>query len=67
VITVSDYSTEQGLRVRITCDTTGTTIQIPADEWEQFLDDAQTGKFNGLAKQPKVPFTAWPEGKNVPG
>jgi hypothetical protein len=56
MIHVSDYSTETGLRVRITCDTTGTTIQIPADEWEQFLDDARMGKFNGLAKEPIIPF-----------
>jgi len=56
MIIVSDYSTETGLRVRVTCDTTDTTIQIPADEWEQFLDDARTGKFNGLAKEPKIPF-----------
>jgi len=63
---VSDYSTETGLRVRIDCDTTGTTIQMSADEWEQFLDDAQTGKFNGLAKEPKIPFVHWPEGRKLP-
>ena len=61
MIEVSDYSTETGVRVRVHCTTTGTTIQIPADEWERFLDDAQTGKFNDLAKKPKVAFVHWPE------
>jgi len=57
MILVSDYSTETGLRVRVTCDTTGTTIQMPADEFhEEFVADAKAGKFDGLAREPKIPF-----------
>jgi hypothetical protein len=56
MIRVSDYSTETGLRVRITCDTTDTTIQMPADEWEQLATEIKAGVHNGIAKEPKIPF-----------
>ena len=56
MILVSDYSTETGLRVRITCDTTGTTIQIPADEWKQLLIEIKAGRYDGLAEEPIIPF-----------
>lgn len=56
MIIVSDYSTETGLRVRITCDTTDTTIQIPGDEWHLFLQQAKAGDFDGMAHEPKIPF-----------
>lgn len=56
VIIVSDYSTETGLRVRISCDTTDTTIQIPADQWQQFLQQVKAGDFDNIAKQPRIPF-----------
>lgn len=55
-VIVSDYSTETGLRVRITCDTTDTTIQIPAAEWEKWVEQIKAGVFDGIAKVPKVPF-----------
>lgn len=55
-VRVDDYSTDTGLRVRISCDTTGTTIQIPADEWRKFLIDVKEGQFEGLALKPKKPF-----------
>ena len=55
-VRVDDYSTETGLRVRITCDTTGTTVQIPAEEWREFLADAKANAFDALAHEPKKPF-----------
>lgn len=56
MVRVSDYSTETGLRVRIECDTTGTTIQIPADEWKQFLLLVKNGSYDRLADEPIIPF-----------
>lgn len=55
-VRVSDYSTETGLRVRIDCDDTGTCVQMPADQFHQLVADAKAGKFDGLAKEPKIPF-----------
>ena len=55
-VRVDDYSTETGLRVRVTCDTTGTAVQIPADEWRELLADAKAGAFDDLAHEPKKPF-----------
>lgn len=55
-VRVDDYSTETGLRVRIASDATGTTIHIPADEWQEFLADAKAGAFDDLAHEPKKPF-----------
>jgi hypothetical protein len=56
MILVSDYSTETGLRVRITCDTTATTIPMPAEEWELFAAQVKAGAYAGSAKEPKIPF-----------
>lgn len=55
-IYVDDYSTETGLRVRISSGVTGTTIHIPADEWQEFLANAKAGAFDNLAHEPNVPF-----------
>ena len=55
-VRVDDYSTETGNRVRISCDTTGTTVQIPVDDWRTFLFDAKRGAFDDLAHEPKKPF-----------
>lgn len=55
-VRVNDYSTETGLRVRITSGATGTTIHIPADEWQEFLADAKAGAFDRLAHEPIIPF-----------
>lgn len=55
-VSVSDYSTETGLRVRMTCDTTNTTIQIPADEWKRLIQEIKDGKHDGLAEKPNIPF-----------
>jgi hypothetical protein len=61
VITVDDYSTETGLRVRMACDTTGTAIQIPADEWPSFLEEVKAGRYDELGQKPNIPFIHWPE------
>ena len=55
-VRVDNYSTETGLRVRITCDTTGTTIQMPADEWKLFEAQVKAGAYNDVAKEPNIPF-----------
>jgi hypothetical protein len=56
MIIVSDYSTETGLRVRIACDDTDTTIHMPADQFHKLVADAKAGKFDELAKEPRIPF-----------
>lgn len=66
-VTVTDYSTETGLRVRVECDTTGTTVNIPADEWHEFLADAKRGAFDDMAQQPRVPYVHWKDGHKYPG
>lgn len=55
-VRVDDYSTDTGLRVRITCDTTGTTVQMPAEQWHQFRADVKLGQFDDLALEPRIPF-----------
>jgi hypothetical protein len=64
---VDDYSTEMGLRVRITCDTTGTCVQMPAEEFHQFLMQCRTGAFDDLALEPEIPFVHWKAGDKYPG
>lgn len=56
MIRVEDYSTDTGLRVRISCDTTGTVVQMPADVWHQFVADVKLGQFDDLALEPRIPF-----------
>ena len=55
-VRVDDYSTETGLRVRMTCDTTSTAIQIPADEWWPLVADIKAGVHDEVAKEPNTPF-----------
>ena len=60
-LTIDDYSTETGLRVRITSHTTGTTVQLPVEEWEQLVVDIKAGRYDDIANTPKIPFVHWPE------
>lgn len=55
-MTVDDYSTETGLRVRISSTTTGTTVQLTVDEWHQLVKEIKAGEYDELAMQPRVPF-----------
>lgn len=63
-IRVDDYSTETGLRVRLTCATGA--LQIPADLFHEFVARCKAGEFDGLAKEAKIPFVHWPEGAKLP-
>lgn len=65
-VRVDDYSTETGLRVRISCDTTGTAVQMPADEFHKFLMQCTTGVFDAVATKPHIPFVHWREGDPLP-
>lgn len=53
---VDDYSTETGLRVRISSTSTGTTVQLTAEEWQQLMEEIKAGEHDELALQPRVPF-----------
>lgn len=53
---VDDYSTETGLRVRISSTSTGTTVQLTAEEWQQLMKEIKAGEHDELALQPRVPF-----------
>lgn len=53
---VDDYSTETGLRVRIASTSTGTVVQLTADEWQQLMEEIKAGEHDELALQPRVPF-----------
>lgn len=66
MINIDDYSTETGLRVRISSAATGTTVQLTGDEWNQLVSDIKAGNHDGLAAEPKVPYVFWPEGKKAP-
>lgn len=63
-VRVDDYSTETGLRVRLTCPTGA--LQLPADMWHEFLDRCKAGEFDGLAQEPKIPYLHWREGEKLP-
>lgn len=55
-IVVEDYSTETGLRVRITSPATGTTVQLTGDEWDQLVEGIKADRYVEFAKEPRVPF-----------
>lgn len=63
-VRVDDYSTETGLRVRITYDTGA--LQLPADVFHDFVARCKAGEFDGLAEAPKIPYVHWPEGAKLP-
>lgn len=63
---LSDYSTQTGLRVRITSAATGTTVQLTGEEWDLLVEQVKAGNLDGLAEEPKIPFVFWPEGKEIP-
>lgn len=65
-VRVDDYSTETGLRVRISCDTTGTAVQMPADEFHKFLMQCTTGVFDAIATEPHEAFVHWKDGDKYP-
>ena len=56
MIGADDYSTETGLRVRLSSDVTGTTMQATAAEWELFVEQVKAGRYDNIAKKPNVPF-----------
>lgn len=64
-VRVDDYSTETGLRVRLTCDTGA--LQLPADVFLDFVARCKAGEFDGLAAEPKIPFVHWKDGQKFPG
>jgi hypothetical protein len=55
-IRVDDYSTNTGLRVRISSETTGTTGQFTGEEWEALVAKIKSGDLDGIAKEPWEPF-----------
>lgn len=66
MIIIDDYSTETGLRVRISSTTTGSVVHLVEDEWLRLKAHIEAGDCDHLAKEPKVPFVHWPEGAKTP-
>lgn len=65
-IRVDDYSTETGLRVRVASTDTGTAVQLTTEEWRELVAGMSNGLYLEFAQEPKVPFTHWPEGQQIP-
>lgn len=63
-VRVDDYSTETGLRVRLTCETGA--LQLPADVFHDFVARCKAGEFDKLATEPKIPFVHWKDGDKYP-